>query len=99
MEELFEDAWLYQEIVEKGMEQGLAKGVEQGVVEGKIEEARLNLTRITQKRFPKLTPLARQQSMLLEDLGILRDLSDALLDVQTEDEAREILIKTLQNDA
>jgi hypothetical protein len=56
--DILEDSWSYQEIVQKGLDQGLQKGRAQE----KLLSARFFLTRIIEKHFPPLLPLAQHKA-------------------------------------
>ncbi len=90
MYDLLEDSWFYQEIMQKGMQQGMNEGFLKGL--------RQALTHFVEKRFPELTTLAQQRSLLITNAEALQDVSDKLLTAQTADEARKLLLDVHVND-
>jgi flagellar biosynthesis/type III secretory pathway protein FliH len=101
--DILEDSWSYQEMVQKGIDQGLQKGLdqglqkglqkglEQGVKQGELLAARSFLTRIIAKHFPQLSPLAQQKAAQLETVAELNNAIDKLLEVQTLEQASQVL--------
>lgn len=97
-DEVFEQTWLGQKWVrkglEKGMEEGRVQGLEQGLVQGLEQgrriELRANIKELLSSRFSALG----DQSGLLEnvqDLQVLHALFSALVKAPDETAAREIL--------
>jgi predicted transposase YdaD len=93
--DILEDSWSYQEIVQKGLDQGLQKGLDQGLQkgldQGKLLSARSFFTRFVEKRFPPLIPLAQKKAAHVKTVDELNNAFDKLLEVQTMEEARQIL--------
>lgn len=85
--DILEDSWVYQEIVQKGLDKGLQKGRE----EGELIAARSFLTRIIEKRFPQLLPLTQQKAGQLKSVDTLNSAIDKLLEVQTMEQAQQVL--------
>jgi predicted transposase YdaD len=83
-QDILRESPIYQEI----MEQGLEKGRE----EGRIREQREMLIRLVQLRFPELLALARQQAHGITNPEALPPINFKLLDVQTIEEARQLLL-------
>jgi flagellar biosynthesis/type III secretory pathway protein FliH len=77
--------------LQKGLEQGLQKGLEQGVKQGELLAARSFLTRIIAKHYPKLSQLAQQKAAQLETVAELNNAIDKLLEVQTLEQASQVL--------
>ncbi len=77
--DILEGSWSYQEIVQKGREQE------------KLLSARSFLTRFVEKQFPPLLPLAQKKVAHVKTVDELNNAFDKLLDVQTMEEARQIL--------
>ena len=93
--DILEDSWSYQEMVQKGLDQGLQKGLDQGLQkgmeQGELLTARSFLTRIIEKHFPPLLPLAQQKAAQLKTSDALNSTIDKLLEVQTVEQTREVL--------
>ena len=83
-QDILRESPIYQEI----MEQGLEKGRE----EGRIREQREMLIRLVQLRFPELLALAKKQAIEITNPETLPPLNFQVLDVQTLEEARRILL-------
>jgi predicted transposase YdaD len=102
-QDILSESWVYQEIgqkyLEQGREQGLEQGLEQGVEKGREEERQQELQRqrqtiigFVQRRFPEITALAEQQTAKITDPETLQTVILRLLDAQTIEEARQILL-------
>jgi len=76
---LFRDSWVYQELIQEGVEKGL-------------QAQRLTLLEIVQYRFPALTALAQQTVDAMSDIDALRRLIVRVSVAQTEDKARQALL-------
>jgi predicted transposase YdaD len=83
-QDILRDSPIYQEIVEQGLE----KGREQG----RIQEQQEMLMRLVQLRFPELLALAKQQANGITNPDVLPSVNFKLLDVQTVEEARQLLL-------
>jgi predicted transposase YdaD len=106
--EILEDSWSYQEMVQKGidvglqkgldqgLQQGLQKGLDQGIKQGELMSARSFLTRIIEKHFLPLLPLAQQKAAQLKTVDALNTTIDKLLEAQTIEQAREVLEESIQ---
>lgn len=106
--EILEDSWSYQEMVQKGIDVGLQKGLEQGLQkgldqglqkgfeQGELMSARSFLTRIIEKHFLPLLPLAQQKAAQLKTVDALNITIDKLLEAQTLEQAREVLEESIQ---
>jgi hypothetical protein len=77
--DILEDSWSYQEIVQKGLDKG------------ELLAARSFLTRIIEKHFPQLLPLAQQKAGQLKTVDTLNNAIDKLLEAQTMEQARQVL--------
>ncbi len=102
-QDILSESWVYQEIgqkyLEQGREQGLERGLEQGVEKGREEERQQELQRqrqtiigFVQRRFPEITALAEQQTAKITDPETLQTVILKLLDAQTVEEARQVLL-------
>jgi hypothetical protein len=101
--DILEDSWSYQEIVQKGLDQGLQKGfdqglqkgldqgLQQGLGQGELITSRQFLARIVEKHFPPLLYLAQRKAAQLTTIDKLNRVIDQLLEVQTLEQARQIL--------
>jgi predicted transposase YdaD len=87
-QDILEESWVYQEIIEQGLE----KGKEIGRAEGTLQERRQALRDFLQMRFPELLALAAQQTNSIKNAEVLRTLSTKLFAAQTAEEARQILL-------
>ncbi|HET9999291.1 MAG TPA: hypothetical protein VFQ36_00260 [Ktedonobacteraceae bacterium] len=104
-DDIFEDAWAYQEMLakgmekglQKGMEQGLEKGMEKGMEKGKIQGQREIIMDIVQERFPQISALVSKQVQKIEDPIQLRRLSVKLSTAQTVQEAEQALSSSSPN--
>lgn len=85
--DILEDSWSYQEIVQKGLDKGLEKGLDQG----KLIASRSFITRIIEKHFPSLLPLAQKKVAHIKAVAELNSAFDKLLEVQTLEQARQVL--------
>lgn len=83
MHDILRESPYYQEILEEGREEGRE--------EGQIQTLRQLVVDIIAERFPKLTRLARKQTMFVEDAAILHRLIIKLSTAESIEEAREHL--------
>jgi hypothetical protein len=83
-QDILEESWVYQEIIEQGLEKGRA--------EGSVQGQRQALMDFLQTRFPELLVLATQQTNSIKNAEVLRTLSTKLFAAQTAEEARQILL-------
>ena len=83
-QDILRDSPIYQEIVEQGLEKGRE--------EGRIQEQQEMLMRLVQLRFPELLALAKQQANGITNPEVLPPVNFKLLDVQTVEEARQLLL-------
>ena len=88
-QDILQESWVYQEILQEGREEGLEEGV---------QALRQTLTSLIEMRFPALAPLAKQQTSTIRDLNVLQSAIVKLFAVQTVEEAERYLL-TLGNDA
>ena len=82
--DILRESWVYQEIVEQG--------VERGREEGRLQEQREMLMSLIQLRFPELEALAKQQSDDITNPEILPPVNFKMLNAQTVEEARQLLL-------
>ncbi len=87
-QDILEESWVYQEIIEQGLEKGLEKGRAEGTVQGR----RQALMDFLQTRFPGVLALAAQQMNSIKNAETLRALSTKLFAAQTAEEAKQILL-------
>ena len=88
-EDIFEDAWAYQEMLAKGMEKGMEKG--------RTEALREAILDVVQIRFPEIAERARQRVYSIEDLDSLRRLNVKLSIAKDVQEAEEALLSHSSN--
>jgi predicted transposase YdaD len=87
MQEILEESWAYQEMVEKGLAQGLEKGLEEG--KKSLGEV---LVRFVEIHFPDLVLLANQQAEKATTSQQLQEMIDGLFVAHTYNEARATLL-------
>lgn len=101
MYDILEESWVYQEILEKGMqkgiEQGIEKGMQKGIEKGVTQGIRQMLGHLIEKRFPSLSPLAQQSIQQINNQENLQAIYDKLIDVNTVEEARQVLLSIEPN--
>jgi predicted transposase YdaD len=93
--DIIEESWVYQEILQKGVEKGLQQGVQQGLQQGVQQGLQETLRRqrqailgLLQKRFPELVDLTQKQLNSVTDPDALQDL---VVKAGTAQNAKEIL--------
>jgi predicted transposase YdaD len=86
-QDILRESWVYQEIIEQGVEKGREEERE-----GRLQEQREMLMRLIQLRFPELEALAKQQSNDIMNPEILPPVNFKMLDAQTVEEARQLLL-------
>ena len=88
-QDILRESWVYKEIGQEYFEQGIEQGIEQG--------KRDMLVSFVQKKFPEVTLLAKQQVDKITDSQALQILLFKLVDAQTIEEARQMLLNLDQN--
>jgi predicted transposase YdaD len=83
-QDILRESPIYQELVEQGLEKGR--------IEGKIQAQREILVGFVQRHFSEITALAKQQTDSITDPEALQTVLLKLLDAQTVEEARQILL-------
>jgi predicted transposase YdaD len=90
-EDILEDSWVYQEILERGQKQGLELGQKQGLElgkkQGKLEALQQVLIGIIQTRFPEM---ARQASRQVAQASNREQLQQAVIEVSIAHDASEV---------
>jgi flagellar biosynthesis/type III secretory pathway protein FliH len=99
MEDILEDSWAYQEMVQKGMNKGLEQGLQQGLQQGLMKEMQAlsaALIRFVETHFPDQLTLAKQQVELMTNSLQVQEMLDKLFVARTSSEVREILLSRPQ---
>jgi predicted transposase YdaD len=86
-QDIIQESWVYQQIVEQGIE----KGIEQGIGTGLMQGEQRALFTIIEKRFPEIADSARQLVGNITDASRLETLIGELSVAQTAQEALGIL--------
>src|SRR5205085_2867864 len=95
-QDILRESWVYQELVEEGIEKGREEGIEQGREEERqreLEQQREIVMSFVQKRFPETIALAKQQVESITDLEVLRKVLLKLFDAQTVEEVKKFLLE------
>jgi hypothetical protein len=79
-QDILEESWVYQEIIEQGLEKGAVQGQRQALMD------------FLQTRFPELLALGAQQMNSIKNAETLRTLGTKLFAAQTAEEAKQILL-------
>jgi flagellar biosynthesis/type III secretory pathway protein FliH len=77
LDELLNESWAFQEILQKGLEKGLQEGLKQGQEEAlkkALEASSRTLITLVEYRYPSLAQLAREKANLTLDLDALQNL-------------------------
>lgn len=82
-QDILRESPIYQEIVEQGREEERQQ---------ELQRQRQTLAGFVQRHFPEITALAKQQADGITDTGVLQAVILKLLDAQTVEEARQILL-------
>ncbi len=102
LDELLEESWAFQEILQKGFEQGFAKGFKQGFEQGfakgfqqGLEQgrdlSRQTLIALVENLYPALVTLAKKKVDGIADQQTLQNLILRVVLAKHEAEAREYL--------
>jgi predicted transposase YdaD len=86
-QDILSESWVYQELVEQGVEKGREEERQQ-----ELQRQRQTIIGFVQRRFPEITALAEQQTAKITDPETLQTVILKLLDAQTVEEARQILL-------
>jgi hypothetical protein len=100
MQSIIEDSWLYQEVIEKGLEKGLQQGLEKGLQQGLekgLQQGRQQALReatisILKKRFPELEQFAGEVIEKINDADRLQMLIVELSIAPSQERAKELLL-------
>lgn len=85
--DIFEDSWVYQELMSKGMEKGIAQGMEQG-----MEKAMKQLLHmLLQRHFPDLLASQHKKIEIIKDPEVLQNLILKITDAKTAQEAQQAI--------
>ena len=87
-QDILSESWVYQEIFEEGVEKGREKERQRW-----IPWYREFLIKLVEVSFADLTVEVQQQANSITNLEILHKLILKLMDAQTTDEARQILLE------
>jgi hypothetical protein len=83
LEDILEESWTYQEIIQKGREEERQQ---------RVQEQRETLLSFVQVRFPEVIPIAKRLVTAIKDPETLHNLTIRLFAVQTAEEARQALM-------
>lgn len=97
-EDIFEDAWAYQEMLAKGMEKGMEKGLEKGRREGELQALREVIMDVVQDRFPQIAALVSNHIQKIDDPVQLRRLNVKVSAAQTVRQAEQALLSNSPNE-
>jgi len=86
-QDILSESWVYQEIAEQGVEKGREEERQQ-----ELQRQRQTIIGFVQRRFPEITALAEQQTAKITDPETLQTVILKLLDAQTVEEARQVLL-------
>ena len=86
-QDILSESWVYQELVEQGVEKGREEERQQ-----ELQRQRQTIIGFVQRRFPEITALAEQQTAKITDPETLQTVILKLLDAQTIEEVRQILL-------
>ncbi len=86
-QDILSESWVYQELVEQGVEKGREEERQQ-----ELQRQCQTIIGFVQRRFPEITALAEQQTAKITDPETLQTVILKLLDAQTIEEARQILL-------
>ncbi len=95
---LFRDSWVYQELIQEGLEKGRQEGVEKGLQEGiekerqqRLKDQRQMLMTLVQAHFPQLATMAQRKANAIKKPDVLQTLVLNMVAAQTEEQARQLL--------
>jgi hypothetical protein len=77
LDDLLEESWALQEILQRGMKQGIEQGVKQGVEQASEQAlvlSRHTVLALVEHHAPSLLPMARAKIERITDLAALQDL-------------------------
>jgi hypothetical protein len=82
-QDILSESWVYQELVEQGVEKERQQ---------ELQRQRQTIVGFVQRRFPEISTLAEQQTAKITDPEMLQTVILKLLDAQTIEEVRQILL-------
>jgi len=86
-QDILSESWVYQELVEQGVEKGREEERQQ-----ELQRQRQTIIGFVQRRFPEITALGEQLTAKITDPETLQTVILKLLDAQTVEEARQVLL-------
>ncbi len=101
MYDLIRDTPIYQEMTrmaheegfEKGHQKGIEEGIKEGIEQGEQKALRDTILDIIHERFPKLTDIAEQQIMQVNDQKLLRQLIIKISLIKGVKAAKQLLLQ------
>ncbi|MEO8957199.1 MAG: hypothetical protein ABI396_04810, partial [Ktedonobacteraceae bacterium] len=87
---LFRDSWVYQELIQEGIEKGLQEGIEKERQQ-RLKDQRQMLKTIIQAHFPQLVAMAQRKANAIKKPDVLQTLVLNMVVAQTEEQARQLL--------
>ncbi len=87
---LFRDSWVYQELIQEGVEKGLQEGIEKERQQ-RLKDQRQMLKTLVQAHFPQLVAMAQRKANAIKKPDVLQTLVLNMVVAQTEEQARQLL--------
>jgi len=87
---LFRDSWVYQELIQEGIEKGLQEGIEKERQQ-RLKDQRQMLMTLVQAHFPQLVAMAQRKANAIKKPDVLQTLVLNMVAAQTEEQARQLL--------
>lgn len=91
---LFRDSWVYQELIQEGIEKGVEKGLQEGIEkerQQRLKDQRQMLLTIIRAHFPQLVEMAQRKANAIKKPDVLQALVLNMFAAQTEEQARQLL--------
>lgn len=91
---LFRDSWVYQELIQEGIEKGVEKGLQEGIEkerQQRLKDQRQMLLTLVQAHFPQLVAMAQRKANAIKKPDVLQTLVLNMVAAQTEEQARQLL--------
>lgn len=97
LDEILKESWVYQKIVNEGLQEGRQQGREEGRQQG-WRSSRQTIIDLVNRRFPALSDLASRRVADMTDLDALRILTVELASAQDLGAARVVLLAGASDD-
>jgi predicted transposase YdaD len=95
LEDVINESWAFQEIIQKGIAQGREQGIAQGIAQGReqgLQAQRQSLLLLVQKQYPALLQLTHNVCNTVQNIEKLQEIFEKVLNAKNEQEAQQTIL-------